>query len=79
MEKIVKDNQNENPVRDRIHQVMTVKETSEYLRLGVSTFYKLANPGKLPARKIGGSWRFSRRALEDWLGEPSHSYRNLKE
>lgn len=50
---------------------MTVKDTSEYLRLAISTVYKLANAGKLPARKIGGSWRFSRHALDEWFSEPS--------
>ncbi len=76
----MKDNQNEKPVSDRIHQVMTVKETSEYLRLlAVSTFYKLANACKLPACKIGGSWRFLRRALDEWFSEPSQPYKNLEE
>jgi excisionase family DNA binding protein len=28
---------------------------------------ELAERGELPARRIGDSWRFSRRALLDWL------------
>lgn len=56
---------------DQSFQIMTVKDTSEYLRLAISTVYKLANAGKLPARKIGGSWRFSRHALDEWFSEPS--------
>lgn len=75
----MKDNQNENTVSGRTHQIMTVKETSGYLRLAISTVYKLANAGQLPARKIGGSWQFSRRALDDWLSEMSQPYRNLEE
>lgn len=51
-------------------QVMTVKEVSEYLRLAESTVYKLASEGKLPGRKVGGTWRFSRKGLEDWLARP---------
>lgn len=47
--------------------VMTVKEVSGYLRLAESTVYKLASEGKLPGRKVGGKWRFSRIGLEDWL------------
>jgi excisionase family DNA binding protein len=46
---------------------MTVEEVSEYLRLAQSTIYKLLSEGKLPGRKIGGSWRFSRRALDEWI------------
>ncbi|MGB3715296.1 MAG: helix-turn-helix domain-containing protein [Candidatus Promineifilaceae bacterium] len=47
--------------------VMTVPEVSEYLKLGESTVYRLAKDGKLPARKVGGVWRFSRRSLNNWL------------
>mgnify|MGYP003979795683 CR=1 FL=1 len=47
--------------------VMTVDEVSEYLRLAQSTVYKLVNEGKIPGVKIGGSWRISRRVLDEWL------------
>lgn len=47
--------------------IMTVKEVSDYLRLAESTVYKLAHDGKLPGRKVGGKWRFSRIGLEEWL------------
>ena len=65
-------------MRDQTHQVMTVKETAEFLRLAITTVYKLANEGNIPARKVGGSWRFSRRALDDWLREPDQTGRNLE-
>jgi excisionase family DNA binding protein len=47
--------------------VMTIQEVSAYLRLAESTVYKLAQEGKLPGRKIGGRWRFSRESLQRWL------------
>lgn len=47
--------------------IMTVKEVSEYLRLAESTVYKLAQEGKLPGRKIGGAWRFSREGIDQWF------------
>ncbi|MGB3716412.1 MAG: helix-turn-helix domain-containing protein [Candidatus Promineifilaceae bacterium] len=47
--------------------VLTVPEVSEYLKLGESTVYRLAKEGKLPARKVGGVWRFSLKCLNDWL------------
>lgn len=46
---------------------LTVGEVSESLRLGPSTIYKLLKENKLPARKIGGRWRISRRALDEWI------------
>ena len=47
--------------------IMTVEEVSEYLRLARSTVYKLLKDEELPARKLGGRWRVSRKALEAWL------------
>lgn len=51
--------------------VMTVAEVAAFLRLAESTVYKLAQDGELPGRKIGGTWRFSRKGLEDWLVQPA--------
>lgn len=48
-------------------QVLTVREVSHYLKLGRSTVYRLAQGGRLPGRKVGGTWRFSRRNLDEWL------------
>ncbi len=50
---------------------MTVPEVSEYLQLAESTIYKLAKERKLPGRKVGGAWRFSRKGLEEWLVRPA--------
>lgn len=49
--------------------VMTVSEVSAFLKLGESTVYRLAKNGKLPGRKVGGVWRFSRKKLDDWLNQ----------
>ena len=51
-------------------EVMTIQETSEYLRVPVSSLYKLAQSGKIPCQKVGRHWRFKRRAIEDWLEPP---------
>jgi excisionase family DNA binding protein len=47
--------------------IMTVVEVSKFLRIGTSTVYRLAQEGDLPARKVGGKWRFYRKHLELWL------------
>lgn len=39
--------------------IMTVKDVAHYLKLAKSTVYKLVQNGTLPARKVGGTWRFS--------------------
>ena len=47
--------------------VLTVKEVSQYLKLAQSTVYRLAQEQKLPCRKVGGTWRFSRNGIDQWL------------
>lgn len=47
--------------------VMTVKEVATYLKMAESTVYRLAQEKRLPARKVGRLWRFSKRALDTWL------------
>jgi len=43
---------------------MTVKETSEYLRIPLPTVYYLVQRGQLPAIQIGGRWRVKKDALD---------------
>ena len=38
-------------------ELMTVKETAEYLRIPLPTVYYLVQRGQLPAVQIGGRWR----------------------
>ena len=38
-------------------ELMTVKETAEYLRIPLPTVYYLVQRGQLPAIQIGGRWR----------------------
>ena len=47
--------------------LMTPRETAEYLRLNCMTVYKLARVGKIPATKVGGSWRVKKEVLDEWL------------
>jgi excisionase family DNA binding protein len=50
-------------------EVMTIHETSQYLRIPLSTLYKLAQDGKVPCQKVGRHWRFRRGAIDRWLEE----------
>lgn len=47
--------------------VMTIDEVARYLRIPVSSVYKLAQEGKIPAQKVGRHWRFHRPTLEKWI------------
>ena len=46
------------------HNLMTVRETSEYLRMPIPTVYYHVNKGTIPTIKIGGRWRIQRDRLD---------------
>lgn len=48
-------------------QFLTVREVAELLKLGERTLYRLAQSGGIPAFKVGGSWRFRRQDIDDWV------------
>ena len=45
----------------------TLEEVAAYLKAGKRTVYRLAQEGKIPAFKLGGSWRFRRAELDRWI------------
>ena len=49
------------------HEVLTAREVADLLKMPVSTIYELARRGKLPARRLGRTWRFLRPRLEQLL------------
>lgn len=48
-------------------EFLTIEEVAEYLRLPLSTVYKLAQDKKLPGFKVGKHWRFRKEAFEQWI------------
>lgn len=55
------------------HNLLTVKETAEYLRIPLPTVYYLVQRGQLPAIQIGGRWRIKKDSLDrDILREEEH-------
>ena len=47
--------------------ILTLDEVAAYLKAGKRTVYRLAASGKLPALKLGGTWRFRRGDLDQWI------------
>jgi excisionase family DNA binding protein len=60
-----------------VHNLLTVKETSEYLRIPIPTVYYLVQRGQIPAIQIGGRWRIKKSSLDrdilrqDKQGQPT--------
>jgi excisionase family DNA binding protein len=47
---------------------LSIRSVAELLDLHYMTAWKLVKSGDLPARKVGGTWRVTRRDLETYLG-----------
>lgn len=49
--------------------VMTLKQTADYLQLTPSALYRMARAGRVPASKVGNRWRFQKEVINQWLRE----------
>ena len=49
-------------------EILTLEEVAAYLKAGKRTVYRLAASGRIPAFKLGGTWRFRRAELDQWIG-----------
>lgn len=52
---------------DQPDEILTIDEVAAYLKAGKRTVYRLASSGKIPAFKLGGTWRFRRAELDRWI------------
>ena len=50
-------------------EIMTTRDVSKYLKLHELTICKYAARGKIPAVRIGKSWRFDKDVIDKWIGE----------
>lgn len=55
------------PMSDQPDEILTIDEVAAFLKAGKRTVYRLAASGKLPAFKLGGTWRFRRSDLDKWI------------
>jgi excisionase family DNA binding protein len=52
---------------DQPDEILTIDEVATDLKAGKRTVYRLAASGKIPAFKVGGTWRFRRAQLDQWI------------
>ena len=48
-------------------EILTIKQVADYLKVTERTIYRLAAAKKIPAFKVGGTWRFSRADIDQWI------------
>ena len=56
---------------ERVKEVMTLREASEYLGISPDTLYKYLSESKIPAFKLGNRWRFKKDLLDRWMEKKS--------
>jgi len=52
-----------------ISKMLTIKEVAELMGVHERTIYRLANEGKMPGFKFGGTWRFDPETIKQWISQ----------
>jgi excisionase family DNA binding protein len=52
-------------------EILTLKQVAEFLKVTERTIYRLAAAKKIPAFKVGGTWRFSKAEITEWIQQQS--------
>ncbi len=58
-------------MKDETGEIFTLDDVAAYLKVGKRTVYRLAAAKKIPAFKVGGTWRFSRADIDTWIKQQS--------
>lgn len=58
-------------MKDKTGEIFTLNDVATYLKVGKRTVYRLAAAKKIPAFKVGGTWRFSRSDIDTWIKQQS--------
>lgn len=67
----------EEAMKNEPGQIFTLDEVAAYLKVGKRTVYRLAAAKKIPAFKVGGTWRFSRAEIDGWIKQQSSETRDM--
>jgi excisionase family DNA binding protein len=57
-------------------EILTIRDVATYLKLPVSTVYRLAERRDLPGHKVGRQWRFHKNVLDDWFRQHAATARS---
>ncbi|KWI60005.1 helix-turn-helix domain-containing protein [Burkholderia ubonensis] len=55
------------PTSNREDEILTIKQVADYLKVTERTIYRLAAAKKIPAFKVGGTWRFRIGDIDGWI------------
>jgi excisionase family DNA binding protein len=60
-------------------EVLKLKDVAALLKVGEKTVYSMAQLGELPAFKVRGQWRFSRKDIDAWIEQQKQTTQDLGE
>jgi len=58
-------------------EILKIKDVANLLKVGEKTVYSMAQKGELPAFKVRGQWRFSRKDIDEWIENQKRSSEEL--
>lgn len=56
-------------------EVLKLKDVAALLKVGQKTIYTMAQTGEIPAFRVRGQWRFSRKDIDVWIEKQKSSSR----
>jgi len=60
-------------------EVLKLKDVAALLKVGEKTVYSMAQTGELPAFKVRGQWRFSRKDIDEWIEQQKQTSHGFSE
>ena len=58
-------------------EVLKIKDVAALLKVGEKTVYSMARTGELPAFKVRGQWRFSRKDIDSWIERQKNTTQDI--
>lgn len=52
-----------------VEEILTLKETSLYLKVSSESLRTLIKKRKIPAARVGNQWRFKKSLIDQWINE----------
>ena len=49
------------------HEMMNIEEVAQYLKMSERAIYDWVKTGKIPAFKLGNTWRFKKSEIDGWM------------
>lgn len=60
-------------------EILKLRDVAALLKVGEKTAYSMAQTGELPAFKVRGQWRFSRKDIDAWIEQQKRTAQDFGE